>query len=411
MIGMHHECRVTAILSPLRLPADVGQTLNVAMSGLGGEQPLQQTSENQLSSDSERQAVIDFPAQFQLHLQNGVDAQVAGLVNKQSSLVANLRTISPPDCDQRVPLSADALRRAQIDQARERKHNAQARAVHAREVKRKQELGIMTVAEAHMRSNGHNPTDLVRRRDLLELQAGGQDTNGNWVNSSKDGGPSLLQRKRLWQETDERTVCAEVSKAATAQVEQVVRVQTRKEARHLETQVDIRAHLCTSPSSPPASPPHTEAESPMDTIEPSGPISMEVDTPNLTPLTAETPATLPATVGPPWPTLKVTHAGHAYRIPVLLSRTTVAELFGKLLPRITRMKTLPCLPKVCPRVPAPCMLLPSLPVRTRCRPDPHCRSRCRLQRPSPFPQPARVISQAPPPQPRSAVAIQLVPSR
>ena len=346
MIGMHHECRVTAILSPLRMQADAGQTLNVAMSGLGGEQPLQRTSENQLSSDSERKAVIDFPAQFQLHLQNGVDAQVARLVNKQSGLVANLRIISPPDCDQRVPLSADALRRAQSDQVRERQHNAQARAVHAREVKRKQELGITTVAEVHMRSNGYNPTDLVRRRDLLELQAGGKDTNGKWVNSSKDGGPSLLQRKQLWQETDERTVCAAVSKAATAQVEQVARVQTRKEAHHLETQIDIRAHTGTSPPSPPASPPHTEAESPIDTTDPSGPISMEVDPLNLTPLTAEPSATLPATVGPPWPILKVQHAGHTYRIPVLLSRTTVVELFGKLLPRVTSMKTLPCLPKV-----------------------------------------------------------------
>ena len=79
------------------------------------------------------------------------------------------------------------------------------------------------------------------------------------MNSSKDGGPSLLQRKRLWQETEERTVCAEVSKAATAQVEQVVRVQTRKEAHHLETQIDIRAHPCTSPSSPPASTPQRKA--------------------------------------------------------------------------------------------------------------------------------------------------------
>jgi hypothetical protein len=58
-IGMYHECRATAILSPPRLPADVGQPLNAAMPGLGGEQPSQQTSENQLSSDSERQVVIN----------------------------------------------------------------------------------------------------------------------------------------------------------------------------------------------------------------------------------------------------------------------------------------------------------------------------------------------------------------
>ena len=178
------------------------------------------------SRASERKAVIDFPAQFQLHLQNGVDAQVAELVNKQSSLVANLRTILPPDCDQRAPLSPDALRRTQSDQVLERKRNEQALAVHAREVKRQRELGITEAAEEYVRSKGHNPADLARRRDLLKLQAGGHDTNGNWVNSSKDGSTLLLQRNRLWQETGERNVCAEVSKEATAQVKQVARVQT-----------------------------------------------------------------------------------------------------------------------------------------------------------------------------------------
>ena len=197
-----------------------------------------------------------------------------------------------------------------------------------------------------MRIKGYNPTDLAMRGNLLKLQTGGRDINGNWVNSSKDGSTSILQSHRLWQETDKRTVCAEVLKAATAQVEQVTRVQTRKEVRHRDTRVSTRAHLGTSPLSPPASPPYMEAETPMDIIETSGPMPMKVDTSISTPLAAETPATLPATVGPPWPTLKVTYSGHTYRIPVLLSSTTVAELFGELLPRITGKQTLPRLPKV-----------------------------------------------------------------
>ena len=84
-----------------------------------------------------------------------------------------------------------------MDQVLEKQHIAQGRAVHYREVKRKQELGIATVAEAYMRSHGYNPTDLTRRRDILELQGGGKDTYDNWVNSSKDGGTSLFQHTRL----------------------------------------------------------------------------------------------------------------------------------------------------------------------------------------------------------------------
>ena len=94
---------------------------------------------------------------------------------------------------------------------------------------------------------------------------------------------------------------------ATAQVERVVRVQTRKDVRHLKTQVSNRAHLGTFPPSLPASPPNMEAETPRDIIEPSGPMSIEVDTPISAPLTAETPATLPAMAGPPWPTLRVSY--------------------------------------------------------------------------------------------------------
>ena len=135
-----------------------------------GEQPAQLTHESQPASDPERTAAIDFPAQFQFHRQNCVEAQVAELVGKQSSLVANLRTIFPPDCDRRASLSPDALRRAQRDQVLERKHNEQAQAVYDREVERKRELGITEAAEGFMRSRGHNPTDLARRGDLLKLQ-------------------------------------------------------------------------------------------------------------------------------------------------------------------------------------------------------------------------------------------------
>jgi hypothetical protein len=77
-----------------------------------------------------------------------------------------------------------------------------------------------------------------------------------------------------------------VLKAATAQVEWFARVQNRKEVRHRDTQVSSRAHLGTSPLSPPASPPYMEAETPMDIIEPSGPMSMEADT-SLYPDTAD----------------------------------------------------------------------------------------------------------------------------
>ena len=281
----------------------------VALPARGGEPPAQLAHKSQPASDTERTEAIDFPAQFQLHRQNCVEAQVAKLVDKQSSLVTHLRTIFPPDCDQHASLSPDALRRAQRNQVLERKHNEQAQAVRDREVKRKRELGITEAAEGFMRSKGHNPTDLARRGDLLRLQAGGRDTNGNWVNTSKDGSPSILQHRRLWQETDKRSVGAEVLKAATAQVEQVMRVQSRKDVQHPEVQASNRAHLGPLPPSLPASPPNMEADTPRDILEPSGPMSMEVDTSDSAPLTAETPATLSATAGAPWPTLRVSYSG------------------------------------------------------------------------------------------------------
>ena len=92
MLHMHIECRVTAILAPLRMQAGAS---HVALPALGGEQPAQLTHESQPASDPERTAAIDFPAQFQFHRQNCVEAQVAELVGKQSRTTDESFTSSP----------------------------------------------------------------------------------------------------------------------------------------------------------------------------------------------------------------------------------------------------------------------------------------------------------------------------
>ena len=157
-------------------------------------------------------APIDFLAQFLLFQNSGIGAQVAEKVNQGIRWVSDLRICCPPECDQYPSLTRDAHRRAESDQVLQKRHSEKAKAVHTRDAARKLELELSLVAEEYLLGKGHNPTDLTRRRQLLQLQAGGCDSNGNWVVPSKDGSTSLLRSNLLYQETIARRVDQVVSK-------------------------------------------------------------------------------------------------------------------------------------------------------------------------------------------------------
>ena len=142
-------------------------------------------------------------------------------INQGILWAASLRICFPPDCDKYPSLSRDAQRQAESDQVLQKKNGEKAKAVHARDATRKLELEISLVAEGFLRAIGYNLTDLTRRCQLLQLQEGRRDSNGNWVVPSNDGSTSLLRSSSLYQESIARNVDQVVSKEATSQIAHV----------------------------------------------------------------------------------------------------------------------------------------------------------------------------------------------
>jgi hypothetical protein len=210
-----HE-RATASISG---EPPTGQSLSAAVTALVDEQLHQLMPQYPPSSVQKESAPIDFPAQFLLFQNSGIGAQVAEIVNQGVRWVSDLRVCCPPACDQYPSLTRDAHLRAESEQVLQKRHREKAKAVHTRDVARNMELKLALVAEEYLLEKGHNPTDLTRRRQLLQLQSEGFDFNGNWVVSSTEGSMSLLRNNPLYQATTARSVDKVVSKEATSQID------------------------------------------------------------------------------------------------------------------------------------------------------------------------------------------------
>ena len=146
-------------------------------------------------------AEIDFPGRF-LHLQTaGVGAQVRDMVTNATRWIDDLRRCFPPGGDRAPPLGAIELLMAERTQAYQQEHAKVAMTVHLRTEKRRLELELAVVAEGYLREIGFSATDLcdlTRRVNMLTLQEGGHDSNGNSIISSRTGGTSLYCSSPLY---------------------------------------------------------------------------------------------------------------------------------------------------------------------------------------------------------------------
>ena len=98
-------------------------------------------------------------------------------------------------------MDAIDLLMARRTQAHQQEHAEVSMKVHLRTEKRRLELALAVVAEEYLREIGYSATDLcdlTRRVNMLTLQEGGHDSNGNSIISSLTGGTSLYCSSPLY---------------------------------------------------------------------------------------------------------------------------------------------------------------------------------------------------------------------